>query len=104
MKKLVAILALSAALVGCASNPPNEPNTVIKFKYIVNVIPDDMLAVPPIVEALPADATDQVIGNWLLDGEKRALEIESKLKAIKKLQADRLKELEKLPKDDVIVK
>jgi hypothetical protein len=103
--KLILTLIMSASLAGCFGTiPPVEPNTVIKFKYIVNTIPGDLLTVPPYVQPLPETANDQDIANWLLDGEKRSLEVESKLKAIKKLQDDRLKELEKLPKEDVIVK
>lgn len=103
--KFILALILSASLVGCGGTMPVEPNTVVKFKYIVNTIPEELLTIPaPIPNINPATDDDNTVGLWLLDGEKRALEIEGKLKSIKKLQADRLEEVKKLPPDDVIIK
>jgi hypothetical protein len=103
--KLILALIMSIALVGCDTLPKVEENTVVKFKYIVNTIPSELLAVPaPLPKVDPTKDDDKTIGNWLLDGEKRSLEIEGKLRSIKKLQDQRLEELKKLPKDDVIIK
>lgn len=102
--KVICSIILAMTLMGCGATIPREQDTVVKFKYIVNTIPEETLTIPPHIPSPPEPSTDQDIANWLLDGEKRSLDIESKLRSIKKLQADRLEELKKLPKDDVILK
>jgi hypothetical protein len=106
MKFLVPIILAAAMLTGCETNPTiPEPSIVIKYKYIVETVPDDMLVVPNSLPKIDPNSTDDAaLADWLLDGEKRALEIESKLKAIKALQEQRLKDLDAYPKDDVIIK
>jgi hypothetical protein len=107
MKQIIiaALLVGSLALAGCDTMAKRDQNIIIKYKYIVNVIPGDLLAIPTRpIKVDPAIDTDETIATWLLDGEKRALQIEGSLKAIKTLQDQRLEELKKLPADDVILK
>lgn len=105
MKALLATLCLTLALVGCDTMPKRDAEVLIKYKYIVNTIPEELLAVPP--QVTPIDlkaATDKDVGAWMLDSEKRSLTIEGMLKAIRELQVKRLEEAKKLPAEDVIIK
>lgn len=107
MKALLATLTMCFALTGCIGTmpPQRDAEIIVKYKYIINTIPAEMLEVPapvPNIDAKTAD--DKTVGNWMLDSEKRALAIEDKLKAVKDLQDKRLEEAKKLPKEDVIIK
>jgi hypothetical protein len=104
MKKLlIAFMALS--LSGCAHFLCKEPDQIVKYKYIVTTVPDDLLTIPaPIYKIDPTKATDKETGLWMIDSERRAIEIEKKLKQIKELQDKQLQDMKKLPADDVITK
>ena len=106
MKACIALILASTLITGCVTQPTvRDAEIIIKYKYIVNTIPADMLSIPAQVGKVdPTIDSDDAIATWMLDGEKRYLEIEGKLRSIKDLQDDRLKELEKLSKDDVIIK
>ena len=99
------MLVMSIGLVGCDTMPKRDQPVLIKYKYIINTIPADMLDIPaPITPVDSKIADDLAVGNWMIDSEKRVLEIEGKLKSVKKLQDQRLEDAKKLPKDDVIIK
>ena len=104
MKKLL-VLLMALSLTGCASWLCKEPTQVVKYKYIVSTVPDDLLAIPdPMYKIDPTTATDKAAGLWMTDSERRSLELEKKLKQIKALQAKQLEDLKKLPPEDVITK
>lgn len=101
--KAILGLCLAAMLVGCATEKQlvDQP-VVIKYKYVISTIPDEMLTVPPPEQPLdPNTATDKDAAKWLVAWEKRYQEIERRLKAIADYQIQRLKEL-KIPPEDVV--
>lgn len=101
MKKLMIIVAL-LTLSGCTWPVKPDQSTVVKYKYIVNTIPEEMLTVPsPTYKIDSVSATDKDASKWMIDSEKRYQEIEKKLKAIKTYQDDKLKNL-KVPPEDLI--
>ena len=104
MKSILIAIMTTVSLVGCANMQPPK-DIVVKYKYVVNTIPEEMLTVPPQVPAIDITTADDItVGGWMLDGEKRSLEIEGKLKSIKDLQDKRLLDLKALPAEDVIIK
>ncbi len=102
MKKLIALL-LVAVLAGCATQKQLVDQTVaIKYKYVVMLVPEEMLAIPEVERKLDTTiATDKDAAKWMVDWERRYQEIERRLKTIKTYQDRRLKELT-LPPEDVI--
>jgi len=102
MKTILTILSC-LILVGCGSSPKApEPTQVIKYKYVVYSVPNELLAIPSQVKKLdPLKATDKDVGLWILDSEKRSFEMEKKLKAIKSLQEKQKTDLKKLRQEDV---
>lgn len=102
--KALLILVLASVLQGCAPFK-TVPETIIKYKYVVITAPEEHLKIPAQIAPLDTKtATDKDAGNWILDTERRSLELEAKLKRIKELQDRRLKELESLPKADVSIR
>jgi hypothetical protein len=100
VKKLLLTLAL--ALGGCAAPVVPVQNVAIHYKYIVNTIPPELLAVPPVPAPLNLDtATDKDLVDWLTDSEERSQTMETQLKTIKTYQADKITNL-KVPAEDVI--
>lgn len=97
------ILAICLLLAGCTSMQTRDGPLFVQYKYVFVTIPDDMLEVPePVYKLNPETATDRDAGVWMLDSERRALELEKKLKRIKAYQDQKLQDLKKLPEDDVI--
>lgn len=102
MKAIIGLF-VAAMLVGCATEKQlvDQP-VVIKYKYVISTIPDEMLTVPEPEAAIdPNTATDKDAAKWFVAWEKRYQEIERRLKAIKDYQIQRLKEL-KIPPEDVV--
>ena len=101
MKKLLTILAI--CLAGCATTDPVvDKGVVVRYKYVVTTIPDEMLSIPPPVYMLDlSTATDKDAALWLVESEKRSLVIEGKLSAIKLYLQRKAKELN-VPEADLI--
>ena len=103
MKKLL-IIMMAISLSACELFPvkPDQP-VVVKYKYVVNTIPDEMLSIPAAVPDLDLSvATDKDAAKWMIDSEQRAQAVEKKLKAVKLYQDDKIKNL-KVPVEDVIL-
>jgi uncharacterized protein YcfL len=102
MKTLLSIFSC-LILVGCGSTPKApEPTQVIKFKYVMYSIPNELLSIPSQVTRLdPLKATDKDVSLWILDSEKRSIEMEKKLKTIKRLQEKQKADLKNLRQEDV---
>lgn len=101
MKVLITICVL-LMLGGCVTNPPKEQPIALKYKYVVMLIPDEMLEIPEVEKTLNTNtATDKDAAKWMVYWERRYQEIEKRLKTIKTYQDRRLKELT-LPPEDVI--
>ena len=102
MKSLIT-LCLVAMLSGCAAEKQLvDQAVVVKYKYIVTTIPDEMLAIPPVESTLDTKtALDKDAAIWMVAWEKRYQEIEKRLKTIKDYQIKRLEEL-KLPPESLI--
>jgi len=100
--KILISLCLAIILSGCATKQLVDQTVAIKYKYIVMLIPEEMLTIPKIERKLdPEIATDKDTAKWMIDWERRYQEIETRLKIIKTYQDRRLKELT-LPPEDVI--
>jgi hypothetical protein len=103
MRTIIALCTV-ALLSGCAllQQQKQEQPVVIKYKYVVMTVPEEMLEVPPVERKLDTTtATDKDAAKWMVDWERRYQEIERRLKMIKSYQDRRLKELT-LPPEDVI--
>jgi hypothetical protein len=103
MKKLL-ILMMAISLSACELFPvkPDQP-VVVKYKYIVNTIPEEMLSIPTAVPDLDLSvATDKDAAKWMIDSESRYQTIEKKLEAVKTYQDDKIKNLS-VPAEDVIM-
>ena len=103
MKKLL-ILMMVISLSACELFPvkPDQP-AVVKYKYIVNTIPEEMLSIPTAVPDLDLSvATDKDAAKWMIDSESRYQTIEKKLEAVKTYQDDKIKNLS-VPAEDVIM-
>lgn len=103
MKNFIILCILSLLLVGCATDKQLVDQSVaIKYKYIVMLVPEEMLAVPDIERTIDSStATDKDTAKWMVDWERRYQEIERRLKTVKTYQDRRLRELT-LPPEDVI--
>lgn len=103
MKILITTLCLVALLSGCTTTKQLVDQSVaIKYKYVVMLIPEEMLTVPEVEQKLDTTtATDKDTAKWLVDWERRYQEIEKRLKTIKIYQDRRFKELT-LPPEDII--
>jgi hypothetical protein len=102
VKTLIA-LCLAVMLGGCATDKQLVDQSVaIKYKYVVMIIPEEMLTVPNVERKLdPNVASDKETAKWMIDWERRYQEIENRLKTIKAYQDRKLRELT-LPPEDVI--
>lgn len=92
MKKLLLIIAMCLGLAGCATAPQAEvkPSVVVQYKYVAAPIPDDALVIPANVERINLEtASQKEVADWLARSEGRSLDIENKLKSIKKEQDKR---------------
>lgn len=98
---LVPLLVLSIA--GCAIDEVKvDAPAVIKYKYVINTVPDEMLVKPdPIPRIDPAVATDKDAANWMLESEKRYMIIEKRFDAVKQYLQEKIMNF-KIPAEDVI--
>ncbi len=95
--KLLAVICLSLALIGCSTVPTTkiEPQIIVKQKLIPLTIPAEMFEMPPYPDAVdPRKMTDKDAAIWLIENEKRNQEIDKRLTAIKKYQEQRLKDFQ----------
>jgi len=101
--KNIIISCLAALLVGCANTKQLvDQSVVVKYKYIVMLIPEEMLTIPDLERKLDTMiATDKDAAKWMIDWERRYQEIEKRLRTVKEYQDRRLRELT-LPPEDVI--
>ena len=102
--KMIAMMLCVGLLTGCSTlcPTPKDPQVAVKYKYVVNQIPDDMFTIPGQPYTIDPDlATDKDAAEWMLTSEARYIEIEKKLKAIKDFQEKKLKGLT-YPAEDVI--
>lgn len=98
MKLSLLLLLAMSLLAGCDGlNIRPESGVVVRTKYVVTTIPDELLTLPPPTPALtaPRDRTDKEAAIWMIESEKRYLEIEKRLAEIKRYQANKLEELKK---------
>lgn len=71
-------------LVSCGSTPAK---VIVKDNYIVRKIPDQLLVIPDQVPPLDlTNATQKSLSAWLIRSEERTMDLETKLKEIKKIQ------------------
>lgn len=103
MKIFITALCIAALLSGCATTKQLVDQSVaIKYKYVVMLIPEEMLTVPEPERMLDTKvASDKETATWMVDWERRYQEIEKRFKTIKAYQDRRLKELT-IPPEDVI--
>jgi len=101
MKLIIVACALS--LVGCATTSiPKDQPVAIHYKYVITKIPPALLSVPdPLRYLNTKTATDKDAALWFSELYGRGLDMETKLKAIKQFQDDKLKNL-KVPPEDII--
>jgi len=98
----VLLLSLALLLPGCTQQVKPDVPVAVHYKYIVNTIPSGLLEIPdPVYKIDPINSTDKDAANWLIDSEKRAVEIEDKLKAVREFQDNQLRNL-KVPPEDLI--
>jgi hypothetical protein len=106
MKKLIIAAAIALTLPGCAllgSNTLRDQQLAVKFKYFVVTVPPEMMVIPdPVYKLDTTISTDKDAAYWIIDSEKRALELERRLKAIKSYVDRQVEETKKLPEADVI--
>lgn len=98
------ILSLLICFAGCASLDQQKVDqpVVIKYKYVISTIPEEMLEIPEPEKRLDTStATDKQAAQWMIIWERRYQEIERRLKMIGAYQARKLRELS-LPPEDVI--
>jgi hypothetical protein len=103
MKTFIALCLAASLLGGCASTKQLvDQGTVVKYKYVLMTIPNEMLVIPEVERTLDTTtATDKDTAKWMIDWERRYQEIEKRLKTIKIYQDRRIRELT-LPPEDVI--
>jgi hypothetical protein len=96
MKRLLALLVFTFALVGCATAPGKvEPSVVVQYKLVTAPIPEESLVIPANVEPINlATATQKDVADWLARSEGRTKDLETKLRLIKANQ-DKQKEVNK---------
>ena len=101
--KTIFIIFICFVLVGCNSTPKKEPPTqIIKYKYVAYRIPPEILTIPAPVNRIDIKkATDKDVGLWIIDSERRTIEIEKRLKVIKSLQDKQMTDLKKMNPEDV---
>lgn len=96
-------LLIALLLTGCEAMPTRDGPLFVKYKYVVISIPDDLLEIPPPTYKIdPSAATDRDASVWMIDSERRAVELEKRLKRIKAYQQKQQDEVAKLPQPDVI--
>lgn len=99
------LMGIVICLTGCTSlmcPPEKDQPVVVKYKYILNQVPDELLTIPdetPDIDT--AVATDKDAALWMTDKERRSRELEKRLTAIKQYQDKKLKSLN-LPEADII--
>ena len=103
MKSFILSFVFVLLLAGCEAIPTRDGPLLVKYKYVVISIPDELLELPsPMYKIDPDKATDKDTGLWITDSERRALELEKRLKKIREYQKRQLEEVNKLPQPDVI--
>ena len=103
MKTYLLALTFTLLLMGCEAMPTRDGPLFVKYKYVVITVPDELLEIPaPTYKIDPSVATDKDAGVWLVDSERRALELEKRLKQIKAYIAKQQEEVAKFPQPDVI--
>jgi len=103
MKSYLLALTFTLLLVGCQSMPAKDSPIFVKYKYIVMSVPDDLLEIPPPTYKIdPATVTDRDTGVWMVDSERRAIELEKKLRKIREYLKIQQAEVAKLPEPDVV--
>ncbi len=82
-----ALIVLSCLLVGCSSLCTSVPveRLIVKHEYIAAEVPLELLTIPPQLPVPGATATDKDLALWLLDNERRTLELEQKLRHVRAL-------------------
>lgn len=94
MKKILITLALLLSLSGCDFlnvRPTPCPPPVVENHYVKQTIPSDHLAIPPQTAKIDLKtSTQKDVARWILDNEKRTTTLEDQIKAIKKLQDERV--------------
>lgn len=97
------IITICLLMMGCSSITKKEsPTQIVKYKYIAYTVPSELLTIPtPITRIDPKRVTDKDIGIWIIDSERRSIELEKRLKAIKTLQEKQLRDLKKINSEDV---
>lgn len=98
------VIALALLLGGCSFSKDNvrDAPVVTKYKYIVNTVPGEMFVKPDQVQNINTDtATDKDVANWMINSEKRYLEIERRLDSIREYLDSKYNNL-KVPPEDVI--
>lgn len=103
MRNFIISFVATLLLVGCEAMPTRDGPLFVKYKYVVISIPEELLEIPPPVYKIdPNTTTDRETGVWMIDSERRAIELEKRLKRIKEYQKKQQEEVAKLPAPDVI--
>lgn len=104
MKVVLACVMASTMLFlgGCSTTVPKkpEPEIVVKYKYIVTTVPEELLTKPEPVPPINLDtATDAIAARWALARDKRARVIELKLDRVREYLDKKVKDLKTLYPD-----
>lgn len=90
MKNIFLTILVSFGLVACGTIRTKgevKPSVVVEYKYVSAPIPEEFLDIPANIQPINLEkATQKEVADWLARSEGRALDIENKLKAIKKTQ------------------
>lgn len=78
------IIALSLFLSGCAFDSPFvRKEIVVEKQYVIRTATDQQKALPPFPASIDVKTSNQLqLAQWIVDNEKRQLELESIIKRL----------------------
>lgn len=102
--KILVILIITI-LSGCATTePPVAPSVLIKNTYLIPSLGPDIIELPKNVRPLDlTTATQADLAKWLLENEKRVVELEGKVAAARNISGLLIKKNSLKPDDYKII-
>jgi hypothetical protein len=81
--KTIATLILMLMLSGCATDAFVRKEVVIQKEYVIRKATDQQKVLPPFPTPLNIETADQLaLAQWIVDNEKRQLDLESIIKRL----------------------